>query len=95
MKFTQEECSEMFRMGRLHGKKIERSKFENLYLPGNNLKRCFVTVDGIKYKLCQYYNHEANKKEVEQCTSGIPKVIVNYVVTEIFEWNCKRNKMTI
>ena len=28
---------------------------------------------------------EANKKEVEQCTSGIPKVIVNYVVTEIFE----------
>ena len=84
MKFTQEECSEMFRMGTLHGKKIERSKFESLYLPGNDLKRCFVNVDGIKYKLCRYYNHEANKREVETAV-GLPRIIVNYVATEIFE----------
>lgn len=83
MPFTQEECGEMFRMGTLHGENIERSKYETLFLPGHQLKRCLVTVDGIKYKLCQYYNHEANKKEVKQCTGGIPKVIVNYVITEI------------
>ena len=85
MEFTQKECSEMFRKGTLHGKEIERSKFESLHLPGNQLNRCFVIVDGIKYKLCQYYNYEANKKEIEQCTNGIPDVIVNYVITEILE----------
>lgn len=81
--FTQEECSEMFRMGTLHEKKIERSKYEVLFLPGYQLKRCFVTVNGSKYRICQYYNYEENKKEVEQCTEGIPNIIVHYVITEV------------
>lgn len=84
MKFTQEECDEMFRMGELHGKKIERSKFETLHLPGNQLKRCFVNVNGLKYQICQYYNYEENKREVETAV-GLPRIIVNYVAIEIFE----------
>lgn len=81
--FTQEECGEMFRMGTLHGEKIERSKYETLYLPEHELKRCFVTINGAKYKICQYFNYEENKKEVERCAKGIPDVIVHYVITEV------------
>jgi len=84
MKFTQEECSEMFRMGELHGKKIERSKFETLYLPGNQLKRCLVNVNGLKYRICQNYNYEENKREVETAV-GLPRIIVRYVVAEASE----------
>ena len=83
MIFSQKECSEMFRCGTLNGKKIERSKYERLYLPENQLTRCFDIVDGVKYKLCQYYNYEINKKEVERCTDGIPEIIVDYVITEV------------
>lgn len=81
--FTQEECSEMFRMGTLHGKKIERSKYEVLFLPCNQLKRCFVTVNGSKYRICQYFNYEENEKEIKRCKEGAPNVIVNYVITEV------------
>lgn len=81
--FTQEECSEMFRIGTLHGKKIERSKYETLFLPGHQLKRCFVTVNGLKYKICQYFNYEENEREIKRCEKGIPKIIVNYVITEV------------
>lgn len=83
MPFTQEECGEMFRTGTLHGENIERSKYETLFLPGHQLKRCFVTVNGVKYRICQYYNYEENKKEVERCAEGIPNIIVKYVVAEI------------
>ena len=84
MKFTQEECDEMFRMGELHGKKIERSKFETLHLPGHQLKRCFVNVNGLKYRVCQYFDYQKNKKEAESAV-GLPRIIVNYVVTEVKE----------
>lgn len=85
MKFTQEECSEMFRMGTLHGKNIERSKFETLHLPGHQLKRCFVNVNGLTYRICQYFDYQKNSKEVEFTTSGIPRILVDYVVTEVKE----------
>lgn len=84
MKFTQEECSEMFRTGTLHGKNIERSKFETLYLPEHQLKRCFIRVNGRKYRICQYYNYQKNRKEVETAV-GLPQIIVDYVVTEVQE----------
>ena len=84
MKFTQEECSEMFRMGTLNGKKIERSNFETLYLPGHQLKRCFVNVNGLTYRVCQYFDYQKNKKEAESAV-GLPRIIVDYVVTEVKE----------
>lgn len=83
MIFTQEECGEMFRMGTLHGKKVERSKYKTLHLPEHQLKRCFVTVNGSKYRICQYFNYKENKKGVERCVKRIPDVIVHYVITEV------------
>lgn len=82
MIFTQEECSEMFRLGELHGEKIERSKYEVLFLPGHQLKRCFVTVNGAKYKICQYFNYKENEKEARSGKT-IPDVLVHYVITEV------------
>lgn len=75
--FTETEISEMFRMGTLNGKRIERGKFKTTSNKNEQIKSVSVIVNGSKYTIKQFFPYKENGEESKK---RIPKIIVNYEI---------------
>lgn len=84
--FTETEISEMFRMGTLNGKRIERSKFKIASNKNEQVKSVSVIVNGSEYTIKQISPYKENREEskkYEKCEKGIPDIIVYYEIEPI------------
>ena len=78
--FTETEISEMFRMGTLNGKEIERHKMQTTRTKKEQIKTVRVIVNNREYIIAQFFPYKENLEESKKITRGIPEIIVNYKI---------------
>lgn len=77
--FTEKELSEMFRMGTLNGKPIQRGKYITAGNQHAQFKKCVVIVNREYYEITQIFPYKENRQNVKN--GGHPaKITVNYRV---------------
>lgn len=74
--FTETEISEMFRMGTLNGKSIERSKITTSNNQFAIFQKCVVIVDREYYEITQTFPRKENAKNKKN--GGHPAAITVY-----------------
>jgi len=74
--FTNAEISEMFRMGTLNGKQIERGKILKSHNRHAQFSKCVVTVNREYYEITQTFPYKENAKSNKHS----PEITVYYEI---------------